>query len=163
MPFSLPSPTAVLGATTWGTTLAVLAARGGAPVRLLCRTADEAEALRRAGQHARRLPGVPFPPTLSLEHDPASALRDACLVIIAVPSDRFRQNLRRIAPYLPADAVILSATKGLELPAGRRMSEVLEQELPAHPPGRFAVLSGPNLAGEISGGKPALTVVASAE
>ena len=161
MPFSLPSPTAVLGATTWGTTLAVLAARSGAPVRLLCRTADEAEALRRSGQHARRLPGVPFPDRLSVEHEPASALRDACLVIIAVPSDRFRQNLRRIALHLPADTVVLSATKGLELPAGRRMSEVLEQELPEHPQARFAVLSGPNLAGEVIAGKPTLTVVAS--
>ena len=157
---SLPT-TAVLGATTWGTTLAVLAARGGAPVRLLCRTADEAEALRRSGQHVRRLPGVPFPETLSVEHDPASTLRDACLVIVAVPSDRFRKNLRRIAEHVPAEAVILSATKGLELPAGRRMSEVLAQELPAHTPGRFAALSGPNLAGEVIAGKPTLTVVAS--
>lgn len=157
------SPVVVLGATTWGTTLAVLAARGGAPVRLLCRTADEAEALRRAGRHSRRLPGVPFPETLSVEQDPASALSGSRLVIVAVPSDRFRQNLKRIAPHVPADAVVLSATKGLELPAGLRMSEVLAQELPAHPPGRFAVLSGPNLAGEIIGGKPALTVVASVD
>ena len=78
-----------------------------------------------------------------------------------MPSDRFRQNLRRIAPYLPADAVVLSATKGLELPTGRRMSEVLAQELPGHPQARFAVLSGPNLAGEVIAGKPTLTVVAS--
>ena len=158
-----PSPVAVLGATTWGTTLAVLAARGGAPVRLLCRSVGEAEALRRDGRHSRRLPDVPFPPTLSLEHDPASALNGARLVIVAVPSDRFRQNLQRIAPHVPGDAVVLSVTKGLELPAGLRMSEVLAQELPAHPPGRFAALSGPNLAGEIIGGKPALTVIASAD
>ena len=157
------SSVAVVGATTWGTTLAVLAARGGTRVRLLCRTADEAEALRRAGEHGRRLPGVSFPNTLYVEHDPASALRDACLVIVAVPSDRFRQNLKRIAPHVPADAVVLSVTKGLELPAGLRMSEVLAQELPGYPPGRFAVLSGPNLAGEIIGGKPALTVVASGD
>ena len=156
-----PSPVAVVGATTWGTTLAVLAARGGAPVRLLCRTADEAEALRRAGQHARRLPDVPFPATLTPDHEPVSALDGSRLVIVAVPSDSFRQNLQRIASHLPADAVVLGATKGLELPAGLRMSEVLEQELPAHPPGRFAVLSGPNLAGEVIAGKPTLTVVAS--
>ncbi len=109
-------PTAVVGATTWGTTLAVLAARGGAQVRLLCRTDAEAKALRRAGEHARRLPGVPFPDTLSVEHDPASALSDTSLAIVAVPSDSFRQSLRRIAPHVPADAVVLSATKGLELP-----------------------------------------------
>lgn len=163
MPSNQPSPTAVVGATTWGTTLAVLAARGGAPVRLLCRSAAEAETLRQAGQHARRLPGVSFPETLAVEDDPEAVLSGASLVIVAVPSDRFRQNLRRIAPYLPADAVVLSATKGLELPAGLRMSEVLAQELPGHPPGRFAVLSGPNLAGEVIAGKPAVTVVAASE
>ena len=163
LPFSRPTTIAVIGATTWGTALAVLAARSGAPVRLLCRTIHEAEALRRAGEHSRRLPGVPFPDTLSVEHDPAVALRDARLVIVVVPSDRFRQNLQRIAPHVPADAVMLSATKGLELPTGLRMSEVLAQELPGHPPGQFAVLSGPNLAGEIIGGKPALSVVASGD
>ena len=162
MPPDLP-PTAVVGATTWGTTLAVLAARGGSPVRLLCRTVDEAEALRRAGEHTRRLPGVPFPDALSVEHDPAVALSDTGLVIIAVPSDRFRQNVQRIGGHIPEDAVALSVTKGLELPAGLRMSEVWSQEMPGHPTGRFAVLSGPNLAGEVIAGKPAVTVVAASE
>ena len=155
--------TTVLGATTWGATLAILTARSGAPVRLLCRTADEAETLRGAGQHARRLPGTLFPSTLSVEHDPASGLSQTGLVIVAVPSDRFRQNIRRIAKHVPADAVVLSVTKGLELPAGLRMSQVLAEELTNHPPERFAVLSGPNLAGEVIAGKPALTVVAAAD
>ena len=163
MTTDLPFPIAVIGATTWGTTLAVLAARDGAPVRLLCRTAEEAETLRRAGSHARRLPDVPFPATLSLEHDPEAALTGAALVIVVVPSDRFRENLQRIGPHLPAEAVVLSATKGLELPAGLRMSEVWSEEMPGHPPGRFAVLSGPNLAGEVIAGKPAVSVVAASE
>ena len=158
-----PLPTAVVGTTTWGTTLAILSARAGVPVRLLCRTEDEADGLRRAGQHTQRLPGVEFPETLIPEHDLDSALREARMVVVAVPSDRFRQNLRRIANSVPADAVVLSVTKGLELPAGLRMSEVLAEELPNHPPERFAVLSGPNLAGEIIAGKPALTVVAASD
>ena len=160
MPVNHPTTTAVVGATTWGTTLSILAARVGVPVTLLCRTSDEANVLRRAGDNTRRLPGVPFPAALVPEHDPA-ALGDAGLVIVAVPSDRFRENLRRIAKNVPADAVILSVTKGLELPAGLRMSEVMAQELSHHPADRFAALSGPNLAGEIIAGKPALTVVAS--
>ena len=158
-----PLPTTVLGATTWGATLAILVARAGVPVRLLCRRADEADELRRAGEHTRRLPGVSFPHDLTLEHDPAAALHDSGLVIVAVPSDRFRENLRRIRHHIPADAVVLSVTKGLELPAGLRMSEVLAEELLNHSPGRFAVLSGPNLAGEVIAGKPALTVVAASD
>ena len=110
-----------------------------------------------------RLPDVPFPATLSLEHDPEAALTGAALVIVVVPSDRFRENLHRIGPHLPAEAVVLSATKGLELPAGLRMSEVWSEEMPGHPPGRFAVLSGPNLAGEVIAGKPAVSVVAASE
>ena len=155
------SRTTVVGATTWGTTLAILTARAGVPVTLLCRTPGEADALRCAGEHTRRLPGVPFPPDMSLQDDPKLALGDARLVIIAVPSDRFRSNLRRIGRHMPSDAVMLSVTKGLELPTGLRMSEVTAQELPEHPTERFATLSGPNLAGEIINGKPALSVVAS--
>ena len=163
MPAESQPATAVVGATTWGATLAVLLARAGVGVRLLCRTADEADALRQAGEHTRRLPGVPFPPGLLPEHDPETVLEDTRLIIVAVPSDRFRHNVRRIAAHVPADAVILSVTKGLELPGGLRMSQVLAEELPNHSPGLFAVLSGPNLAGEIIAGKPALTVAAAAD
>ena len=152
-------PAAVVGASTWGTTLAILAARRGVPVRLLCRTDAEAAGLRRDGEHRRFVPGVPFPPALTPQSDPA-CLRDTPLVILAVPSDRFRHNVRQIAPYLRPDATLLSVTKGLERPAGLRMTEVLAQELPGHPPARCAVLSGPNLAGEVIQDKPALTVVA---
>ena len=155
-----PLTTAVVGTTTWGTTLAVLAARGGAPVSLLCRTKDEADELGRAGEHTRRLPGVAFPQSLFPAATVERAMSSVRLVVVAVPSDRFRDNIRRIAAHLPADAVVLSVTKGLELPAGLRMSEVLAQELPNHPSEKFAVLSGPNLAGEVIAGKPALTVVA---
>ncbi len=153
----------MVGSTTWGTTLAVMAARGGAEVRLLCRTADEAAILRDAGEHSRRLPGVPFPDTLHPTHDASEALGEAGLVVVAVPSDRFRQNIRGIADQMPAGAVVLSVTKGLELPAGLRMSQVLAEEMPGRSPDRFAVLSGPNLAGEIIAGKPGSTVVAASD
>ena len=163
MPPHAPHPPAVvIGATTWGTTLAILAARQAqaVPVTLLCRAPAEADTLRRHGEHRRFLPGVPFPPALSPEHDPA-ILRAAPLVIIAVPSDRFRRNIRRIAPWLRPDAALVSVAKGLERPDALRMTEIMAQELPATSPDQFAVLSGPNLAGEIIRGQPALTVVAS--
>jgi glycerol-3-phosphate dehydrogenase (NAD(P)+) len=153
--------TTVVGATTWGTTLAILAARLGHVVRVLCRTADEAEELRRDGQHARRLPGYPFPDTLSLEHDPPAALLGTQLVIVATPSDRFRQNVQRIAPAMPADAAVVSVTKGFDRPGSLRMTEVLAQELPALSTGQFAALSGPSLADEVIAEKPVSIVAAS--
>ena len=78
MPAAVPpyAPTAVVGATTWGTTLAIVAARQGVPVRLLCRTAAEAEQLRTDGQHRRFVPGHPFPDALRPEHDrPSCGMR----------------------------------------------------------------------------------------
>ena len=153
--------TTVVGATTWGTALGIVAARMGNAVRLLCRTAEEADGLRRDGEHTRRLPGHPFPPRLSLEHDPATALRDAQLIIVAVPSDRFRHNLRHISGSVPGDAVVLSVTKGFDRPGSLRMTEVMAQELPQSATGQFAVLSGPSLADEVIAEKPVSVVAAS--
>ncbi len=155
------NPTAsIVGTTTWGTTLGVLLARNGIPVTILARTPEEAERLNRDGENRRFLPGIPFPDLFSEESDPARALEAADLVILAVPSERLRVNARWVADHLPPDATVCSASKGLESPEGKRMSQVLEEELP--PPNRdgICVLSGPNLAREIAEGKPAATVVA---
>ncbi len=152
---------AIIGATTWGTTLGILLAENKIPVALLARTEAEAQALSSQRRNARFLPDTPFPDCLSVTSQPESALRQSGLVILAVPSDRLRENVRRIMPHLQTGAIVLSATKGLELPTARRMSQVLEDELPAgfHPD--ICVLSGPNLAKEIVQGKPASTVIAS--
>ncbi|MCH8297858.1 MAG: NAD(P)-dependent glycerol-3-phosphate dehydrogenase [Chloroflexi bacterium] len=151
---------AIIGATTWGTTLGILLAKNKVPVALLARTEAEAQALSSQRRNARFLPDTPFPDCLSVTSQPESALRQSDLVILAVPSDRLRENVRRIKPHLQAGAIVLSAAKGLELPTARRMSQVLEDELPAgfHPD--ICVLSGPNLAKEIVQGKPASTVIA---
>ena len=151
---------AIIGATTWGTTLGILLAQNNVPVTLLARTESEAQTLSSQRRNARFLPDTPFPDGLSVTSQPESALEHSDLVIIAVPSDRLRENVQRIKPHLQAGAIILSATKGLELPRARRMSQVLEDELPAgfHPD--ICVLSGPNLAKEIMQGKPASTVIA---
>ena len=151
---------AIIGATTWGTTLGILLAKNKIPVALLARTEAEAQALSSQRRNARFLPDTPFPDCLSVTSQPESALRQSDLVILAVPSDRLRENVRRIKPHLQTGAIVLSAAKGLELPTARRMSQVLEDELPAgfHPD--ICVLSGPNLAKEIVQGKPASTVIA---
>ena len=151
---------AIIGATTWGTTLGILLAQNKVPVALLARTEAEAQVLATERRNTRFLPDTPFPDRLSITSEPESALRQSDLVIIAVPSDRLRENLRRITPHLRAGAIVLSATKGLELPTARRMSQVLEEELPAGFHSRICVLSGPNLAKEIVQGKPASTVIA---
>ncbi len=153
--------TAIIGATTWGTTLGILLAQNGVPVSLLARSESEAQTLTSQGRNARFLPDAPFPDSLSVTSEPESALRQSSLVIIAVPSDRMRENVQRIESHLQPGAIILSATKGLELPTAQRMSQVLEDELPTNLHSGICVLSGPNLAKEIAQGKLASTVIAS--
>ena len=156
----LSDQAAIIGATTWGTTLGILLAQNKVPVNLLARTEAEAQTLSSEGRNARFLPDSPFPGRLSVTSEPESALQQSDLVIIAVPSDRLRENVQRIKAHLQPGTIVLSATKGLELPTARRMSQVLEDELPAELHSGICVLSGPNLAKEIVEGKPASTVIA---
>jgi len=151
---------AIIGATTWGTTLGILLAQNKVPVTMLARTEAEAETLSTDRRNNRFLPDSPFPDCLTVTHHPETALEKSDLVVIAVPSDRLRENVRRIKAHLQPGSIVLSATKGLELPAARRMSQVLEDELPSAFHAGICVLSGPNLAKEIVQGKPASTVIA---
>ena len=151
----------VVGTTSWGTTLGVIIARRGIDVGVWARTEAEAAALEAARENTRFLPGVPFPASLSISSSPRIALNGAELVLIVVPSRAFRANVRRVRDALPPRAILVSATKGLEMDTGKRMSEVIADELPPGMRDRVCALSGPNLSREIIDGKPASTVVAS--
>ncbi len=151
----------VVGATTWGTTLAVLLARKGVPVTLLARSPEEATELASSRRNARFLPEVEFPPPLTVSSDPGEAAGGTSMVILAVPSTTMRHNVLRLRDAIRGEPVILSASKGLEMESGKRMSQVLEELLPDRLRPRISVLSGPNLALEVVGGKPASAVVAS--
>lgn len=148
----------VVGTTAWGTTLALLLARNGVPTTLLARTSAEASRLAEAGENLHRLPGSPFPEGLRVAADEAS-LREGDLVCLAVPSRTMPENLRRLAPAVAPEAIVLSATKGIEPRSGRRMCELVEEALPGRP---VAALSGPNLSYEVAAGLPGTTVIASA-
>lgn len=151
----------VVGTGAWGTTLAIIAARQGHAVRLLARTEAEARTLADDGEQSRFLPGAPFPEWLRATASASEALGGADLVIIATPSRSFRQNVRGVCRDISEGAIIVSATKGLELDTGKRMSEILDEELPDGLRSGVCVLSGPNLAREIVDERPASTVIAS--
>ena len=156
----LPDEFVVVGATTWGTTLAIVMAAEGRRVTLLARNPAECAVLEKDGENRRFLPGMRFPDSLRVSSE-VELLRESALTVIAVPSDRLRENARRIAGHLAPGTVVVNATKGLELPTALRMSQVLSEELPSLPGLEICSLSGPNLAKEIAQGKPASTVVAS--
>jgi glycerol-3-phosphate dehydrogenase (NAD(P)+) len=154
-----PTPITVVGTGSWGTTLAIMLARNERPTTLLTRTPDEAEMLRRAGQHERYAPGVAFPDHLSITADPDLALQQCQVLLLATPSQTMRSNITQLKPYLRAETVVLSCAKGFERGSLKRMSEVLSEILPDHAP-QIGALSGPNIAHEVLDGKPATTVIA---
>lgn len=150
----------IIGTTSWGTTLGIMLARRGIEVALWARTKEEAERLDGARENTLRLPGVPFPENLSPTSSIEEALKDSSLVILAVPSQEMRTNIRLIKEHIDQSMPILSAAKGLEMGTAKRMSQVIAEELGAEHHPNICVLSGPNFSKEIAHGLPAATVIA---
>ena len=151
---------AIIGTTTWGKTLGVVLAHKGLQVRLWARTEREATELRKAGPNSVLLPGVTFPPQLSITSLLGEALAEVKAVILVVPSQTMRHNIRLVQSYLNGSMLVVSAAKGLEIGSGKRMSQVIAEEIDPRFWSNICVLSGPNLSREIIHGLPAATVVA---
>ena len=154
---------AVIGTTSWGITLAVMLARRGQDVRLWARTGEEALSLKTNGPNQRQFPGLVFPPSLGITSDLGEALSGVDAILLVVPSQTMRQNIKLASRYLESQTLIISAAKGLEAPGGQRMSEVISEEIAAELRDNVCVLSGPNLYQEIARGLPAATVIAAAD
>jgi glycerol-3-phosphate dehydrogenase (NAD(P)+) len=150
---------AVLGAGSWGTTFAKLLAEAGTDVTLWARRPELAELIDRKHENPEYLPGIVLPDSLAATSDAHAALAGAELVAVAVPSQSLRENLAAWRGALPADAVLVSLMKGVELGSAKRMSEVIA-EVTGAPAERIVVVSGPNLAREIAQRQPTATVVA---
>lgn len=149
---------AVVGAGSWGTTLALHLARKG-PVILLARDESQARELATSRRNARYLPDVAIPVEVDVTADPAELSSATDLVIFAVPSGAMRSSADRVSGNLAPDAVMLSVAKGIEQGTLMRMTEVLADVVPASA-GRTGAMSGPNLALEIARGLPASAAVA---
>ncbi len=150
---------AVLGAGSWGTALAIQFARASRPTVLWGRDPAHLAELERERRNARYLPDAPFPDSLQVEANLASALRDSREILVAVPSHALRETLESAAAHLRQEARVAWATKGFELATGLLPHEVARQVLGAHIP--LAVISGPTFAKEVGAGLPtAMTVAA---
>ncbi|MDA1279687.1 MAG: NAD(P)-dependent glycerol-3-phosphate dehydrogenase [Chloroflexi bacterium] len=150
----------IVGTGAWATTLGILLSRTGHRTVLWSRIEARAIELVSAGVNERSVPGVAFPDSMSVSASLDESLSDSELVIVAVPSITIRQNIRQIASAIPANANVICATKGIEIDTGKRMTQVITEELPEFDPGRIGVLSGPNLAPEIAAGKLSSATVA---
>jgi glycerol-3-phosphate dehydrogenase (NAD(P)+) len=148
-----------MGAGSWGTGFAMVLADAGTDVVLWSKDAELAEQITRTHQNPVYHPGLELPPALWATADPAEAMRGADFVVLAIPSQALRDNLAVWGPAIPDDAVLVSLMKGIELGTTKRMSEVIG-EVAGVDEDRVAIVSGPNLAGEIMQRQPAATVVA---
>ncbi|NYD76498.1 NAD(P)H-dependent glycerol-3-phosphate dehydrogenase [Arthrobacter cupressi] len=160
-----PAVVAVLGAGSWGTTFAkVLADAATAAgkersIRIWGRRPEVVEQINTLHLNEQYLKDTPLPAAISSSTDVAEVLDGAELVILAVPAQSLRPQLKEWKELVAPGAVVVSLMKGLELGTDSRMSQVIAEELEI-PEGRVAVVSGPNLAMEIARQEPTASVVA---
>ena len=153
----MPIRLAVLGAGSWGTTIAALVGQK-VPTTLWARRSELAARIAADGCNPDYVPAVALPlDRVTPTGDLPEALAGADTVVMAVPSHGFRDVLAKAAPHLGAGVPVLSVTKGMEQGTNRRMTEVVEDVAPGHP---VAVLTGPNLVDEIVARQPTASVVA---
>ncbi|MBO4331195.1 MAG: NAD(P)-dependent glycerol-3-phosphate dehydrogenase [Oscillospiraceae bacterium] len=146
--------TAVIGSGGWGTALSLVLEKNGHDVVLWSHRAEQNERLVRERVNPR-LPGVRLPDGLRFSDD-LGCVGEAELAVIAVPSFAVRETAAKLAPLLSADAVLISAVKGIEKETYLRMSEIIRLET-----GRdTAVISGPSHAEEVAVGQPTGCVIA---
>jgi glycerol-3-phosphate dehydrogenase (NAD(P)+) len=147
---------AVVGAGSWGTTVAHLCAHNE-PTMIHSRRQDVADAINERHENPRYLEGYALHPDLTASTDLAGVVGWADVLVMGVPSAGFRETLVELRPHLRPWVPVVSLSKGLELGTRKRMTEIVEEELPGHPVG---VLTGPNLAKEILAGNAAAAVIA---
>jgi glycerol-3-phosphate dehydrogenase (NAD(P)+) len=147
---------AVIGDGGWGTALAMVLNRNGHDTTVWGPFPEYLEQIRTTGENKTYLPGVEMPASLKWTADHAEAVQDAALVVLVVPSRFYKPVVEAFKSLIPANALIVSATKGLDEKTHERMSEVAEDIL-----GReVAVLSGPSHAEEVARGVPCAVAIA---
>jgi glycerol-3-phosphate dehydrogenase (NAD(P)+) len=154
-----PFTTAVIGAGSWGTALAIALARNGHPVTLWARDEQQLAAMKSSRTNERYLPGIVFPDSLTLADSFEQAVSTAHHVLVSVPSTAFKDTIEKIKPLLCDAAQISWATKGLTPDTGRFLFDTAYDVLGENHP--LAVITGPSFATEVAKGLPTAITVAS--
>jgi glycerol-3-phosphate dehydrogenase (NAD(P)+) len=152
---------AIIGAGNWGTALAVVAARGGHAVRIWSRNATAVDSINREHVNSRYLTETALPDNIRATREISEALEGAELVVLAAPSHAMRQLLGAMVQALRTEMIIVSATKGIEIETGKRISEIVSEVTADGPRLRFVCLSGPSFAKEVVEKHPTAIVSAS--
>ncbi|MEL6123406.1 MAG: NAD(P)H-dependent glycerol-3-phosphate dehydrogenase [Bacteroidota bacterium] len=149
----------ILGGGSWGTTVGSLTSRN-ADTLLWARNPDTVDEINSSHSNTKYLPDAKLTSTLQARYTIAETVHGADVVVMAIPSNNFRDVLAQAREHIRPWVPIVSLTKGLEHGTKMRMTQVIESELPGHP---VAALTGPNLAREIIAGYAAASVVATAD
>jgi len=153
---------AVMGSGAWGTAFSIVLAHAGHDVVIWAREPRVADQITTMRQNRAYHPGVELPSAISATTSPETALEGAGIVVLVLPAQDLRANLKIWGQLIPDDALVLSLIKGIELGTTLRMSQVVEQVVGIDA-ARIAALSGPNLASEIVAQQPTATTIASVE
>lgn len=151
----------ILGDGGWGTTLSRLLALKGYKVRLWGAFKDNIQSIAKTRINKKFLPGIKLPSSIQLTWDMARAVKDAELIVLAVPSQYLRKVLKQLKHLDISSAKFLSVIKGIEMRTLMRISQIIRQELGKNI--KLAVLSGPTIAWEVAKGIPTTAVISSTE
>ena len=153
MPYNRVS---IIGSGSWGTTVGSLTARNASTL-LWGRNSDTVDEINQKHTNSRYLGEIPISKKLLATNDLHNAAKQADVLVLALPSQSFRLILDQVKEQIRPEVPIISLTKGIELETRMRMTEIIQDLLPANPRG---VLTGPNLAKEIISGSAAASVLA---
>ncbi|EFI34628.1 Glycerol-3-phosphate dehydrogenase (NAD(P)(+)) [Desulfonatronospira thiodismutans ASO3-1] len=140
---------AVLGGGSWGTTLAGMLSEKGLDVRLWIREKELVDEIRKTGENSLFLPGIKLDSRLNVSQDQFEVMQGADYFLVAIPTQFMRKALEGVKDLFPENPVIICASKGVELATLKPMSAVVQESLQEKKP-RYAIISGPSFAGEVS-------------
>jgi len=146
----------ILGGGSWGTTVASLTAKNS-NTTLWARNENTVSEINEKHTNSKYLPGAQLNNNLKASNSIEETVKNADVIVVGIPSQHFRDVIKKAKPHIRPWVPIVSLAKGLELDTKMRMTEIIEEELPGHPAG---VLTGPNLAKEIQAGQAAAAVIA---
>jgi glycerol-3-phosphate dehydrogenase (NAD(P)+) len=149
----------VLGAGSWGTALAIQAARNGCQTLLWGHNPERMLGLSQEQENKHYLPGLKFPDSLKITADLEEVAHFSSIILISVPSHAFKTTLLKLKPFLNANTRIAWATKGFDPQEGLLLNQIVNQALPNI--SQTAVLSGPTFAQEVATGLPTAITIAS--
>ncbi|MGV3488072.1 MAG: NAD(P)H-dependent glycerol-3-phosphate dehydrogenase [Tuberibacillus sp.] len=154
---------AVLGAGSWGTALAMVLADNGHTVKLWGRRQEQMDEINEEHRNERYLPGVELPETIIGTTDIKETLTDVDIIILVTPTKSMREVLGQLREQLTQPVTIVHASKGIEPGTSKRISEIIEEELPQHLRRAICVLSGPSHAEEVCQRQPTTVAVSSVD